>query len=178
MTLVQLRHFLALAETASFSKAAQQNFLTQPALSRSIQALERELGWPLFDRIGRRIELSTFGRQMVERAGKLVFEAEELRLSGQRLRDGETGPLRVGMGSGPGAMLMTPLLMEMAREHPQLHVEVSRGSTAMLLTALRARVLDAMAVDTRSLQPAPDLHLEILCEMRGAFMVRKGHPLL
>ncbi|MFM2120437.1 MAG: hypothetical protein RL722_1905, partial [Pseudomonadota bacterium] len=51
MTLVQLRHLVALAETASFSKAAARVHLTQPALSRSIQALEEELGQALVDRI-------------------------------------------------------------------------------------------------------------------------------
>ena len=52
MTLVQLRHLLSLAQTGSFSKSALALFLTQPALSRSIRALEAELGQPLFDRIG------------------------------------------------------------------------------------------------------------------------------
>ncbi|MFZ9322024.1 MAG: LysR family transcriptional regulator, partial [Hylemonella sp.] len=50
MTLAQLRHLLSLAETGSFSKSSKALFLTQPALSRSIQALEEELGLPLFDR--------------------------------------------------------------------------------------------------------------------------------
>ena len=54
MTLVQLKHLIALADSGSFSKAAQALFLTQPALSRSIRALEDELHSPLFDRIGRR----------------------------------------------------------------------------------------------------------------------------
>ena len=57
MTLVQLRHLLSVAQTGSFSKSATALFLTQPALSRSIGALEAELGQPLFDRIGRHSEL-------------------------------------------------------------------------------------------------------------------------
>jgi DNA-binding transcriptional LysR family regulator len=62
MTLVQLRHLIALAQTGSFSKAAEAVFLTQPALSRSVRALEDEFGAPLFDRVGRRIELTPFCR--------------------------------------------------------------------------------------------------------------------
>jgi DNA-binding transcriptional LysR family regulator len=177
MTLVQLRHLIALADSGSFSKAAQALFLTQPALSRSIRALEDELHAALFDRIGRRIELTPFGGETLKRARQLLFEADELQASGPSLREGRSGVLRIGMGSGPGAMLMTPLLMQMARERPRLHVEISRSSTELLVQALRARALDALVVDARSLRPAPDLHAEFLHEMRGAFMVRRGHPL-
>lgn len=177
MTLVQLRHLIALAQTGSFSRAAQAQFLTQPALSRSIRALEDELGMPLFDRVGRRIELTAFGRATLERARLLVTDAEELQGSGRRSREGERGVLRIGMGSGPGAMLMTPLLMTIALEHPQVHVEIARGGTELLVQSLRARTLDALVVDARSLKPAPDLRTELLFEMRGAFMVRRGHPL-
>ncbi|MGD9833278.1 MAG: LysR family transcriptional regulator [Piscinibacter sp.] len=177
MTLVQLRHLIALAQTGSFSRAAQAQFLTQPALSRSIRALEDELGMPLFDRVGRRIELTAFGRATLERARLLVSDAEELQGSGRRSREGERGTLRIGMGSGPGAMLMTPLLMTIALEHPQVHVEIARGGTELLVQSLRARTLDALVVDARSLKPAPDLRTDLLFEMRGAFMVRRGHPL-
>lgn len=177
MTLVQLRHLIALAETGSFSRAAQAQFLTQPALSRSIRALEDELGMPLFDRVGRRIELTAFGRATLERARLLVSDAEELQGSGRRSLDGGRGVLRIGMGSGPGAMLMTPLLMTIALEHPLVHVEIARGGTELLVQSLRARTLDALVVDARSLKPAPDLRTDLQFEMRGAFMVRRGHPL-
>jgi len=177
MTLVQLRHLIALAQGGSFSKAAQALFLTQPALSRSIRALEDELGAPLFDRVGRRIELTPFGRDTLERARHLVCDADDLQASGRRASDGDTGVLRIGMGSGPGAMLMTPLLMQTAQHRPGLRMEISRAGTELLVQALRARALDALVVDARSLRPAADLRAEFLSEMRGAFMVRKGHPL-
>jgi DNA-binding transcriptional LysR family regulator len=177
MTLVQLRHLIALADSASFSKAAQALFLTQPALSRSIRALEDELHAALFDRIGRRIELTPFGGETLKRARQLLFDAEELQASGPGLREGRSGVLRIGMGSGPGAMLMTPLLMQIARERPQLRVEISRSSTELLVQALHARSLDALVVDVRSMRPAADLRTDALHEMRGAFMVRRGHPL-
>jgi DNA-binding transcriptional LysR family regulator len=177
MTLVQLRHLIALAQGGSFSKAAQALFLTQPALSRSIRALEDELGAPLFDRVGRRIELTPFGRDTLERARHLVSDADDLQASGRRASDGDAGVLRIGMGSGPGAMLMTPLLMQTAQHRPCLRMEISRAGTELLVQALRARALDALVVDARSLRPAADLRAEFLSEMRGAFMVRRGHPL-
>ena len=111
MTLVQLRHLISLAQTGSFSKSAAALFLTQPALSRSIRALEADLGQPLFDRIGRHSELTPFGRDAVNRAQELVLGADDLRDSGRRADNGQEGELRIGMGAGPGALLMTPLLM-------------------------------------------------------------------
>jgi len=177
MTLVQLKHLIELATSGSFSQSASKLHLTQPALSRSIKALEDELGSPLFDRVGRKNELTPFGTHIVQRARILVDEANELRQTSRRLQQGEIGPLRVGLGSGPGAMLMTPLLMLMATEHPQAHIDISRGSTTLLVQALRDRLLDALVLDIRSLQPSADLKVEALQEMTGAFMCRPGHPL-
>lgn len=177
MTLVQLRHFLALAQLGSFSRASAKLHLTQPALTRSIQSLEEELGQPLFDRVGRKSELSAFGRHIVDQARALVEGANNLKQSGQQLRDGQSGTVTLGLGSGPGALLMTPLLAFMASTYPKAHLHIARGSTAVLVQALRDRTLDALVLDIRSLSPSSDLLVETLCEMPGAFMCRKGHPL-
>ena len=177
MTLVQLRHLISLAQSGSFTRSAEALFLTQPALSRSIRALEEELGQPLFDRVGRRSVLTPFGVESLQRARQLVFDADELAGSGRQMQEGRSGTVRVGLGSGPGAMLMTPLLKTMAKSHPAIRVEVARGPTEVLTRRLRERELDALVVDVRSLAPAPDLRVDNLVEMRGAFMVREDHPL-
>jgi DNA-binding transcriptional LysR family regulator len=177
MTLVQLRHLIALADQASFSKAALAAHLSQPALSRSIRALEDELSLPLADRIGRRVELTVHGRDVLERARQIVFDADELRARGQRVREHAAGSLRIGMGSGPGAMLMLPLLQKVCSDHGKLRLDITRSGTDLLVQALRDKALDGLVVDARSLKPAPDLRAEFVHEMRGAFMVRRGHPL-
>jgi DNA-binding transcriptional LysR family regulator len=177
MTLVQLRHLIAVADSGSFSRSAETLFLTQPALSRSIRALEDELGQPLFDRVGRRNELTPFGREVLQRARQLVSDADELANSSRQMRDGQAGRLRVGLGSGPGALLMTPLLQHMASRHPKVQVEIARGQTALLVEQLRERRLDALVVDARSVEPALDLQVEAVAELRGAFLCRAGHPL-
>lgn len=177
MTLVQLRHLIELAVNGSFSQSAIKLHLTQPALSRSIKALEDELGQPLFDRVGRKNELTVFGVHIVQRARVLVDEANELRQTSEQLKKGELGQLRLGLGSGPGAMLMTPLMLLMATDHPKAHLDISRGSTTLLVQALRERLLDALILDIRSLQPSADLKVDACQEMQGAFMCRRGHPL-
>ncbi|HRI16993.1 MAG TPA: LysR family transcriptional regulator, partial [Burkholderiaceae bacterium] len=110
MTLVQLRHLIALAESGSFSRSAQACFVTQSALSRSIRALEDELGQALFDRVGRRAELTAFGVEVLARSRAILFDADELRASGPRARSAAVGRLCLGMASGPAALLTTPLL--------------------------------------------------------------------
>ena len=133
VNLKQLEHLLALADSGSFSRAATQMHLTQSALSRSIQSLEDELGGRLIDRIGKRNELTPLGLTVVARARRMVLDAADLRRSADLLQQGNLGAIRVGLGSGPGALLMTPLLQHMARHHPGVKVAVSRGSTELQL---------------------------------------------
>jgi hypothetical protein len=81
------------------------------------------------------------------------------------------------MGSGAAALLMTPLLHDVATQQPQWRVEVARGALELLVQRLRARTLDALVADLRSLEPSDDLQVDGGRELRGAFMVRPGHPL-
>ena len=178
MNLRHLEHWLALADTGSFSRAAEKLHITQSALSRSIQALEEDLGGPLVDRVGKKNELTPLGRSVLERARRIVHEAQELQQGAALLQQGGLGALRVGLGSGPGAMLMTPWLVYMAKHHPTVQVTVSRGSTALQLTQLRERQLDALVVDVRRVEAAPDLKMTQVVEMRAGFVCRQGHPLL
>ncbi|MFM7026227.1 MAG: LysR family transcriptional regulator, partial [Limnohabitans sp.] len=159
MNLRHLEHWLALAETGSFSRAAEKLHITQSALSRSIQALEDELGGPLVDRIGKRNELTPLGRSVLERARRIVHEAAELKQGATLLQQGGMGTLRVGLGSGPGAMLMTDWLVHMARHYPGVKVSVTRGPTELQLQQLRDRSLDALVVDVRRVVPAADLRI-------------------
>jgi DNA-binding transcriptional LysR family regulator len=178
MNLKHLAHWLALAETGSFSRAAQKLHITQSALSRSIQVLEEDLGGALVDRVGKKNELTPLGLSVLERARRIVHEAQELQRGAALLQQGGMGSLRVGLGSGPGALLMTPWLRYMAEHHPTVQVSVSRGPTELQLLQLRERELDALVVDVRRVAVAPDLKTEHVVEMRAGFVCRQGHPLL
>lgn len=177
MTLVQLRHFVVLADKRTFVEASTALFLTQPALTRSIQSLEAELGAPLFDRLGRRIALTPFGREALKRARRLVSDAEALKQAGNGLHAGLIGKLRVGLSSGPGALLSTPLMLHMAEHHPRLQIEISRGNTTVLLNELREQRLDAAIVDIRSMRPSAELQVDQVFELEADFLVRRDHPL-
>jgi DNA-binding transcriptional LysR family regulator len=177
MNLKQLEHLLAVAEAGSFSRAAERLHLTQSALSRSVRLLEEDLGALLLDRMGKRTELTPLGLTVADRARRILFESAELRRSAELLTHGDRGAINIGLGSGPGAMLMTPLLTHVAQCYPQLHLELMRGPLEAHLALLRERRLDALVVDTRGIAPSADLRIEPVSQMRAGFICRRGHPL-
>jgi len=90
MDIAALKAFVAVAETGSFSRAAETVFLTQPAISKRIAALETELGTQLFDRIGRKVQLTEAGQALLGRAHTILIEVEDARRSITNL-SGEIG---------------------------------------------------------------------------------------
>jgi DNA-binding transcriptional LysR family regulator len=96
MELRHLRYFAAVADAGNVSRAARRLHVTQPALSRQIQDLERDFACRLFDRIGRRIVLTKDGDELLERTRRLLADADALRERARALAGGETGVLRIG----------------------------------------------------------------------------------
>jgi DNA-binding transcriptional LysR family regulator len=176
MNIKHLEHLLALADTGSFSRAAEKLFITQSALSRSIQSLEEDLGGRVLDRIGKRNELTPLGLDVVARARHIVRDTAELRQSAKLLQGGGSAAISVGLGSGPAALLMVPLLCAAAKRQ-NLRVAVTQGPVELQILQLRSRQLDAMVVDMRRVIPTADLNIESLVELRAGFVVRAGHPL-
>src|SRR5688500_9405395 len=95
MDLRQVRTFLAVADLGTVSKAAEQLHTTQPALSRQIVNLEIELGLKLFDRVGRRLLLTTEGGQLLNSCRVLLNSARGIREQAEGLRRGDAGILRL-----------------------------------------------------------------------------------
>ena len=176
MNIKHLEHLLALADIGSFSRAAEKLFITQSALSRSIQSLEEDLGGKVLDRIGKRNELTPLGLDVVARARHIVRDAAELRHSAKLLQEGGSAAISVGLGSGPAALLMVPLMSAVAKM-PNMRVAVTQGPVELQVLQLRSRQLDAMVVDMRRVIPTADLNIESLAELRAGFVVRAGHPL-
>lgn len=176
MNIKHLEHLLALADTGSFSRAAEKLFITQSALSRSIQSLEGDLGGKVLDRIGKRNELTPLGLDVVARARHIVRDAAELRHSARLLQGSATGSISVGLGSGPAALLLVPLLCAAATQSG-MRVAVTQGAVDLQVQQLRSRQLNAMVVDMRRVIPAADLNIESLGELKAGFVVRAAHPL-
>src|SRR5262245_8336625 len=95
MKLSHLRTFAAIADNGGFARAAVRLNLTQSAASRQIGALESELGVALFDRIGRRIQLTSEGDDLLRRARRLLADADAISERASALKGGQLGTLRV-----------------------------------------------------------------------------------
>src|SRR5215470_12410310 len=96
-TLKQFRHLVALADNGHFGNAAKACFVTQSTLSASLKELEATLGAPLVDRTKRRVAFTPLGEATVERARRLLHEAEELTLTARAARKPLTGTVRLGV---------------------------------------------------------------------------------
>lgn len=140
MELEQLRHFIKVADLASFTRAADEVGLSQPALSRSIARLESELGQPLFDRQTRKIALTDAGAAVLERARTLLTMAEDLKT--QIRDDGQTGRVRVGAIPTIAPYFLPQLLKSFAKDFPLAQVIVQEDTTANLLTRLAEAEID------------------------------------
>ena len=176
--LVQLRHLIALADMGSFTQAARAVNRSQPAFSRSIAELERDLGVALIDRSNHGNELTFIGRAVLERARQVVFEADSLSQCVTDHVQGRAGHFRLGLGSTPSVLLMQPLLTYAATSHPPPRITLLRGSHDELTESLRQRRLDALVMEMRSVPPKSDLSIELIAALQIGFLARPQHPLL
>jgi len=174
----KLLHLPAVVEHGTFSDAARAVHLTQPALSRSIRALEDELRAPLFDRGARRARLTVFGELVAERARRMRLEETQLRRDLDLLRGGEEGSLAIGVAPAPAALLLTPFLIHMAQTRPRIKVRTETGATSALLEQLRNESIDAIVGDAYVLRAADDIDMEPLGELPAGLVCRAGHPIL
>lgn len=132
-----LRYFAAVADAGNVSRAAQRLHVTQPALSRQMQDLERDFGCRLFDRIGRRIVLTRDGDEILERTRQLLADVEALRERARTLAGGETGVLRIGAAPQFIEAALPGVLTRYATAHPGIEVELVEDGGDPLLTRVR-----------------------------------------
>ena len=115
MDLIQLEVFLAVAKELHFGRAAQRLHLAQPHLSRTVRALEADLGTPLFDRTTRRVELTPAGRALLEPAAAMLRMGERARADVAAARRGDSGQVRFSF-AGPSSQVMVGRLARKVRE--------------------------------------------------------------
>ena len=136
MNFRHLRAFVTIVDIGGFARAAARLNVSQPALSRQIHALEAELGVPLFDRIGRRVQLTSEGEDLLRRSRRLLAEADSLGERARSLKSGETGILRVGATPQVIENLLADFLTRYRRRHPGVEVHLVEDGGARLLGRL------------------------------------------
>ena len=155
-----LRTFVAIANAGGVARAAVRLNMSQPAASRQIQALEAALGLQLFDRIGRRVQLTSEGEDLLRRCRRLLAEVDSLGERARELKSGQTGVLRVGSPPQTIESLLVGFVREYQRRHPG--VEVNFTADGALNLALRLQ--------------RGELHLTVAPETGDGFHRRSLYP--
>jgi DNA-binding transcriptional LysR family regulator len=138
MELRHLRYFLGVAEARSFSRAAARLNVTQPALSRQIRDLERELGIQLFDRAGRQVRLTPQGQDLLSRSRNALAEVDGIRDRARSLEEGRVGVLRLGATPQVLQSIIAGFLTRYRRSNPAVEVQLVEAGGVRLVSLVES----------------------------------------
>jgi DNA-binding transcriptional LysR family regulator len=178
MDLRNLRHLVALSRRLSFSRAADDLGLSQSALTRSIQSLERQAGMRLFDRGRAGVSLTAQGHVVVERANALLTQADDFERQLRHTARGEEGRVSFGMAPLPAWTLLPTLLSESLQALPALTNEVVVRNVEALWPLLLAGDIEFFVSAEGQVPDAPRVRAETLGHFPVTLIVRAAHPLL
>lgn len=142
MDIKPLRYFQAVAETLSFTRAAEQLHIAQPAISMAIRKLETELELTLFHRQDKRVSLTDEGRHLLQQSRRILQALDDAQLEMAELRGLTRGEVRVGIPSMLGSYYFPPILMAFRHRYPTLNLSVIEGGTWQLQQMLERGELD------------------------------------
>ncbi len=171
-----LRAFLAVAEQLSFSKAAHELHITQPAVSKRIQALEAELDSRLFDRVGKRVYLTGPGNLLQPRAESLLREMTDTRRLLRNLKSEVGGVLNLATSHHVGLHRLAPVLKTFTQRYPEVRLDI-RFEDSEAAHDLVRRADAELAVVTLDPQGAAELEYEMLWDDPLCFVAAEGHVL-
>ncbi|MRV73790.1 LysR family transcriptional regulator [Duganella sp. FT92W] len=177
MDIRHMEHLLALADTGRFVTAANRVHLSQAAFSRSIQALEDDLGLKLFDRGRHGAAPTQAGRAVIERVRQVMFDLGCLKHDVNLIRTGGAGSLRIGAGPIPAQILVPEVLIAMRRQHPALQISVTVESPDRLLAQLEEDALDVVLADPKLVTRATATACTPLGRLQLTLHCHKAHPL-
>jgi len=161
MVISALQAFIAVADNASFSQAAEKLFLTQPAVSKRIASLEQELGSQLFDRIGRQVVLTEAGKALLPHAQRILDEVKNSRRAITDLSGRIAGQLSLGTSHHIGLHRLPPLLRELTCNYPQVRLDIRFLDSETACRMVELGELE-LAIVTLPLRPSAQLQLTTL----------------
>lgn len=171
-----LNTFLAVAETSHVGRAAERLGLTQPALTKGIQRLERELGLQLFERTPKGMELTSAGEAFYARAQHVRANLDAAIQEATELALGKLGVVRVGVPPNYAQTFFSDACAELLKQRPAARLRVMSGLNDQLLAALRAGDLD-LCIGALSDRNSDDLEQTPLFSDALHVVAREGHPM-
>ncbi len=173
--LTDLRTFVAVADLGSFRAASEELHLTQPALSRRVDKLEQALGFRLFDRTTRKVELNTMGRSFLPRARHVLNELDGALLGMTNLSDRLRGQVTIACVPSAVTTFVADALREFHRQFPRIHVRVIDESATDILLSVANSEAD-FGISYLGTQE-PDLEFQPLFEEDFVLACPVNHPL-
>jgi DNA-binding transcriptional LysR family regulator len=174
----RLNHFVAVAQTGSFTAAAQAIGVTQSAVTKSVADLERQLGVSLFYRTARGALLTESGRDFADRAMRLLDDAREFLEGSARKEDRFAGLLRIGVCPASLEWRLMDPLAELLIRHPSIRFEISGSSFERMVQQLRNGSIDVALGFEAAFSEWPDIRREPVPALKSTLFVRLGHPIL
>ncbi|WP_137939082.1 LysR substrate-binding domain-containing protein [Chitinivorax sp. B] len=178
MELRHLRYFVTVAEELHFTRAAQRLHIGQPPLSQQIQALEAELGVPLFERHKRKVVLTDAGQHFLLRARQILQDTRDATEEARRAARGEIGELRIGFTSSLPLTPVLPAALHAYRQYfPKVTLTLHEMFTFDQFDALLHQRIDVGFVRFNGLEPAAGIVVKELRRDRLRAVVNLSHPL-
>jgi DNA-binding transcriptional LysR family regulator len=172
-----LTHAIALAEHRNFARAAKSLHMSQPALTRNIQALEERVGVPLFERMSTGVEPTDAGQLLLERAKAILGQADDLMREIGGLGTGEQAEIRLAAGPYAAGTIVGPAVAAMLGKRPGLRFNLKVDQWVDTIRKLRERRVDFALCEASEVRD-PDLEMIPLLSHPGRPVVRQGHPIL
>src|SRR5689334_11097331 len=176
MELRQLEYFVAVAEEASFTRAAARVHVAQPGVSAQIRRLEQELGETLLDRSGRTVTLTEVGEALLPHARAALSSVDGARLAVDELAGLTRGRVAVGMITSCGVLELPDALAEFHRLHPGVEISLREDNSDRLLEQLRDGVLELAFVGIAG-EPPPGIATQDVIDERLYAGVAQSEPL-
>ncbi|OOS24605.1 LysR family transcriptional regulator [Moraxella pluranimalium] len=175
ITLRQLRAFKAVAETGSFTKAAESLHLTQSALSGLIKDFEGTLSLRLFDRTTRKLTLSVAGQHIYPMATKILYDVENMTTEVSRLKALESGVVNVAVSQQLAASILPKVIAEFVASYPNIKVSMKDCSVDAVIDAVASSEVDFGIAPARNI--ADSLSSELLFDLPFYVVMPPTHPL-
>jgi len=176
MDIPNLYAFVAVADTRSFSVASEHLFLTQPAISKRISALEAELDVQLFDRIGRKVSLTEAGKALLTRAQSILQQVEDSKRAIQNLSGHVAGKLSIGTSHHIGLHRLPPVLRAFTHTYPEVELDLHFMDSEEACHAIEHGELE-LGIVTLPLKPEKILHTYEVWPDPLDIVVNPTHPL-
>jgi DNA-binding transcriptional LysR family regulator len=177
VSLGRLQQLITVARCGSFSRAAEELHISQPALSRSIAALESRYGFPIFNRIGHGVQPTAAGAEVIAQAAPLLQSMRVFESNLGLLATGAAGKLKLGLPPLLSSQLLAKLACDFFSPGAQAEIRVSIRSGPALLEELKNDAIELFFFAETQIEAPPEVEIEPVGLIRPVCVVRAGHPL-